>query len=206
MHAKWGVAGLVALAGFALSITAGTYSAPTRSVDVGGNRLVAGVLALDLAGGDAAAELSFPDLLPGGRIDRRLWLANDPASPVPATLALTFDRLRDAAPAGRAGRLSGLLEVGLGVGRPGPAASGCTDTTVAPLPASGPGNLRALAGGAGRRIPLPYPAGAAPLVLDPGEGVCVSVSASWPPSDADGAAQGDSLTVRLVFELSQVRP
>lgn len=90
------VATLAASAAVALVAVGGTHSAPTHSVDVGPDRLGAGVLRLDLAGGDAAATLSFADLMPGQRSQRLVWLAtNDPFSTTAATLALTIDQLTD---------------------------------------------------------------------------------------------------------------
>jgi hypothetical protein len=196
------VAGLAVLAAFALALTGGTYAAPTRSVDVTGNHLRAGVLRLDLSGGDAQARLSFPGLMPGGHSAARMWLAaNDATSPVAASVALTFDRLRDVGGHGRPGILSQLLQFDLAVAR----TADCAHAAGTPvtLPVTGPGNLRALAAGTGTRVPLRGPDGT-PVVLTPGAGVCVTVSASWPPGPRDNDAEGDAFSVRAVVELTQV--
>lgn len=85
------------------------------------------------------------------------------------------------------------------------------------LPVSGPGDLYTAArahGGQGTTTPIVDDAGA-PLVLLPGHGICVAVSAYWPPdvTDAahaspdhpvDNAGQGDALTVGVRFDLTQV--
>jgi predicted ribosomally synthesized peptide with SipW-like signal peptide len=85
------------------------------------------------------------------------------------------------------------------------------------FPISGPGNLNAMAnadGGAGTTIPIVDSLGR-PIMLGPGQGVCLAVSAYWPSdvTDAahaspdhpvDDAAQGDSFSVDFRFDLSQV--
>jgi hypothetical protein len=201
VQVRWIVAGLAALAAFALALTGATYSAPTQSVDVGGNQLRAGVLRLDLSGGDARARLAFPGLMPGGRSATRMWLAaNDASSPVAATLAVRFDRLRDVGADGGPGQLSERLQFDLAVSG-GSDCHGAPGTPVA-LPATGPGNLRALAAGTGTRVVLRQPDGT-PVVLAPGAGVCLAVTAYWPPTASDNDAQGDSFSVRAVVELTQ---
>lgn len=87
------------------------------------------------------------------------------------------------------------------------------------LPTSGPGNLYAAAtanAGAGTRIAITGDDGT-PVALAPGQGVCIALNAYWPPNvtDAihaspehpvDNAAQGDSFSVNVDFDLTQVAP
>lgn len=65
---------------------------------------------------------------------------------------------------------------------------------------------------AARDRTIPLGDGATPLVLAPGEGICVEVSVSWPERSAvhpdpdhplDNAVQGDSLTLGVRFDLIQ---
>ncbi len=84
--------------------------------------------------------------------------------------------------------------------------------------AEAPGNLYASAtadGGAGARYQLRQADARTPLVLAAGAGVCIGIDAGWPsdtrapgrPSQdypSDNAAQGDSLTVNVRFDLVQV--
>jgi predicted ribosomally synthesized peptide with SipW-like signal peptide len=67
-------------------------------------------------------------------------------------------------------------------------------------------------GGAGTRYEL-YSAGTTPLVLAPGDGGCIGISAGWIPAAAttgtpatptDNAAQGDALSFDVRFDLVQV--
>ena len=82
--------------------------------------------------------------------------------------------------------------------------------------AATPGNLHASAmadGGSGARYELMAGTGT-PLVLAGGSGVCVVIDAGWPQNSvtwqpspdhpSDNAAQGDSLTVDMRFDLNQV--
>ncbi len=70
--------------------------------------------------------------------------------------------------------------------------------------------------GAGVRYRLNEPSSATALTLGPGAGVCVGIDADWPPDPArarhpspqspnDNAAQGDSLSVDVRFDLVQAR-
>jgi len=76
---------------------------------------------------------------------------------------------------------------------------------------SGLGNLHTAASTSTRF--LLHSASSTPLVLHPGEGGCVSISAGWesnpgttgtPDTPVDNAAQGDSLTFVVRFDLTQV--
>jgi hypothetical protein len=237
------VATLAALAAVALVVVGATYAAPTRSVDVGPDRLGAGVLQLDLAGGDAAATLTFAGLMPGHRTDRLMWVAtNDPRSTTEATLALTIDHLVDrpgpcrltvskaraeiasgiggctvegesAAGTPAQGNLSRLVELDVRYAGAAPGSCAQADPAELLLPATGPGNLRTLAGAS---LPLKRADGTGELSLAPGTGVCLAVGLNWPPGaysaapdrdhPLDNAAEGDTLSVRVVFSLTQVHP
>jgi hypothetical protein len=81
------------------------------------------------------------------------------------------------------------------------------------FPADHPGDLFEYATGAGHTYQLKDAAGTAPLVLHPGQGVCIGIDSYWPANDAaphqnaaypvDNAAQGDSLTFDVHFDLTQ---
>jgi hypothetical protein len=89
--------------------------------------------------------------------------------------------------------------------------------TTSLLPTSGPGDLYAAANansGAGTTVPI-VDANADPVAIAPGRGICVAVSAYWPPGvnnesnatpehPVDNAAQGDSFAVDVRFDLTQV--
>ena len=103
------------------------------------------------------------------------------------------------------------IDYGPVAGSPG-ACSGASAGTRSLLRPVGRGNLYLVAtanGGAGTSVELSD--GSRPLVLAPGDGVCVSIAATWPaatlPADpqhpSDEAAQGDSFTVGLRFTLDQ---
>ena len=82
-----------------------------------------------------------------------------------------------------------------------------------------PGDLYAIANandGAGTTVPITDARGHA-VVLPPGHGICVVVSVSWPRNGSDiahasprnpvdDAAQGDSASVAVRFDLAQVLP
>jgi predicted ribosomally synthesized peptide with SipW-like signal peptide len=110
------------------------------------------------------------------------------------------------------GNLSRVLEVAVSYGAADDDPARCVPATAASLPTTGRGNLNTLARDAGTAIPLG--GAAAPLVLAPGHGVCVALDVSWPQTDTapdrghpgDTAAEGDSLTVGLRFDLVQVQP
>jgi predicted ribosomally synthesized peptide with SipW-like signal peptide len=195
------------------------------------------LLELDQTGSDTAA-LRFGDLMPGSHTSRAIWLArNSKESSVAGTVSIGFSHLvdtpapcdtsRDKARAELAagvpgctvtattasgmperGNLSRLLTFAVAA-RPADGRDACTangDAVLARLPAAGQGNLPALASAAGT-VAIVDGAGH-PLVLLPGHGACLVVSADWPvdPHAAvpDNAAQGDSLTVTVRVQLTQV--
>lgn len=222
----------------------GTDAAFTDRTTVPDNTLGAGSLVLDVARpGGAGTELDFDGLLPAAVGSRRMWVvANDPASTPGATLVLTLRNLRDTPAPCATGRSKALAEQASGVpgcvvtpgsvsgtpaqgnlsrllavtvtARPGTAATCAQPGDGTPLLTGQPGNLYALArGGVGTTVAV-VGADGSPLRLSPGAGVCVEVTATWPPSTTtapdpehplDNAAQGDSLSVEAVFTLEQVR-
>lgn len=114
------------------------------------------------------------------------------------------------------GNLSRVLQVDLTAGPATAGSSSCAggaDTAAVALPWTGRGNLRTAAranAGAGTTVELTD--GATPLILRPGQGVCVTVRVSWPAAAAasdrehptDDAAQGDALSLGVRFDLTQV--
>ncbi len=115
------------------------------------------------------------------------------------------------------GNLSRLLTLDVAYAPATETSGSCADTEpdVEVLPSTGPGNVWASAsahGGTGSPVRL-QAAGGGDLIVAPGHGVCLAVRARWTPSDtsqatpdhpADNAAQGDSFSVRAVFDLEQV--
>lgn len=233
---------LAGLAAIALAFVGGTYSNPVGSAQVPENAVGAGVLQLDLHGGGAHAQLDFRTLMPGATDRKLFWLAgNDPVSTMGGTLTLRFDHLADVAAPCSVSRDKALGEIASGIGgctvsgerisgtpaqgnlsrllalRVGydtgaaDAASCANDTGYQPLfPDQGPGNLRLDAG-----HDYVLTDGSTPLVVSPGHGVCLAVSAVWPPDEnpvdqadpehpVDNAAQGDALGVQVHFTLNQV--
>ncbi|WAX56043.1 CalY family protein [Jatrophihabitans cynanchi] len=192
-------------------------------------------------GASGSVVVSLGRLMPGGRSTRAVWVAaNDSTSSIDGTLSLRFHDLVDtAAPcdtsrdkaravlaAGVAGctvtdttvsgvpehgSLSKVLTMSVSAARMLGAASCSVQSqgTAVALPETGRGNLAMLAASA-QQLPVAERDGGR-LVLGPGEGVCVAVTADWPGDEApgtnepaDNAAQGDSLTVQLSFDLTQV--
>ena len=219
-----------------------TYSNPVAEAGVPGNAVGAGMLQLDLHGGGADAQLDFRRLTPGAADRRLFWVAaNDANSSVVGTLAIRFGEVVDTPAPCAVSRGKALGEIQSGIGGctvsgehiSGTPQQGNLSRLVAVRidykPAAGDaascaagdgerslladdsvGNLR---GVGGRAYILKD--GTTPLVLAPGQGACLSVTAVWPPgaNPADGAdpehptdnaAQGDALRMRVRFELSQV--
>jgi hypothetical protein len=237
------VAGVLAgLSAIALAGIGATYSDPVGSSPVRDNTVGAGVLQLDLTGGSADARLEFAGLMPGGSDRHLVWVAtNDASSTIVGTIAVRFTDLVDvAAPCavsrGKAlgeiasgiagctvsgeqvsgtpqqGNLSRVLAVGIDYAAASGGAAGCGpgDGGWSLLADNGPGDLRTLG-----REDYQLTDGTSPLVLLPGQGVCLSVTARWPATGVpveradpehptDDAAQGDALRVGVRFELTQV--
>ena len=180
--------------------------------------------------------------MPGDTHRQRFWLAaNDVDSTVAGTLTVRFDELVDTpAPCSvsrgkalgeiasgiagcrvsgehitgtpRQGNLSRLLAVRIGYAPTAGDAESCAaaDDERSLLADAQPGNLRSVG-----RHPYLLKDGAGPLVLAPGEGACLAVTAVWPPGvtpeaqadpqhPTDNAAQGDGLRVKVHFQLTQV--
>jgi hypothetical protein len=234
------LAGAAAVALGVLGAVRATYSEPVGSAQVPDNAVGVAVLQLDLDGG-ADAELDLTGLMPGQTHGQRFWLAaSDPLSSVGGTLTIRFSDLVDTPAAcsfsrGKAlaeiesgiagctvsgehvtgtpaqGNLSRLIAVQVGYGGTARNAADCGsgDGERSLLADDGPGDLRRLSQDAYQLVD-----GGAPMVLSPGEGVCVAVTAAWPPDvnqghadpehPTDNAAQGDSLKLRARFQLTQV--
>jgi hypothetical protein len=225
---------LAGVAALALAGVGSTLSAPTGGADIAPNVVRAGVLHLDLgADGQAGTTLSFGGILPGQQRDQLIWVAaNDRASTLPGTLALTFGSVHDVAASCDTSLDKARAEITSGI-------AGCTvrDGQASGTPAQGnlsrklTLDLRSAVGSAGACVADAAPrstttglfaaggrtialgAGAGPVVLAPGQGVCVAVSVAWPETPnaspdpqhpLDNAAQGDSAGVEVRFDLTQV--
>lgn len=238
------LAAVAAVALAVTALTGGaTYSAPTVSTDIGPNAVRAGAVHLDLSNSDGAGTgLAFDGLLPGQRRTRLFWVVdNDRASSVPAGLSVTFTGLHDEpgpcavsldkVAGERASGVSGCSVIdGQPTGTPehgnlswlllfevawAPETQDCTGNTIenSLITAPTPGDLHQFDSPGDH--PLVFRGGdGSPTVLAPGRGVCVAVTASWPPDTTpaasasphhpvDNAAQGDSMTVVVRFDLTQ---
>ena len=190
------------------------------------------------AGTSAATPISFTDLAPGDPVRRAVWVASNTGASTPdATLTVTPTSLVDTPAAcsvslGKAqaeqqiangctiannvatgiptaGLFSQVLAVTAGyyAGVTDPA--DCTQDVAArapdaPIWSGAAGNLPGVIDHPQRVLAGP----STPLVLAPGQGVCLAISAEWPmsgsgPSTTDRAAQGDALTFDLRFDLAQ---
>lgn len=234
MNGKLASGVLAGVAALALAGVGSTLSAPTSGADVTPNVVRAGILHLDLgADGRASTTMSFAGILPGERRDQLIWVAaNDRASTVRGTVALTFGRPHDVAAPCRTSSDKAEAEIASGI-------SGCTirDGQASGIPAQGnlsrvlTVDIRSAVGTAadcapgasarsattglfaagGRTIPLGDDDG--PAVISPGHGVCVGISVEWPETSGatpdpqhplDNAAQDDSVSVDVRFDLTQV--
>ncbi len=232
------VKGVLAAAVALVLATAGrvTDSSPIAAADVGPNLVTGGVLQLRLDRGAESVPVSFTGLMPGGESRRLVWVAREDAgSTMPGTLAVSFaslddvpgpcatslDKARAEIDAGIGGctitatGASGTPERGnlsralaVDVAYAGGARDGCRATgpeTSLLAPGVRPGDLRDAVRTA-RSFPVRDAGG--PVVLTPGDGACLAVSASWPAGKAaggvpDNAVHGDSLRVLLRVELTQ---
>jgi hypothetical protein len=237
---KGAVAGVAAIA---IAAGGATMSAFTDSGDINGNTVGAGFLRLNLNGQDGssvAAPLSWGRLAPGMTSVRTIWLASNDGQSVPkANLKATFYNLddqengcssnseRSADPnncdgnAAHSGELSHILNFQTSYYPEATADTCATYPTNPPGPsngfnaffASGQGNLFAAASGTGHEYTLTEMDSTTPLVLDPGEGICIGFSPYWPhdpsnqvsaPYNNDDVAQGDSFSFDVKFTLEQV--
>jgi predicted ribosomally synthesized peptide with SipW-like signal peptide len=233
------VAGVAAIG---LAVGGTTYAAWSDFGDVTGNHVGAGFLKLDLNGqtGDSpVAAINWGKLAPGMVNVRTVWLASNDGHSVPsAHLSATFSNLDDQengcssnservadptcdASAANTGELSHILNFQTSY-YPGLTQDQCaTYPTNPPGPSNGynaffasnQGDLYAAASGAGHTYTLNELDTTNPLVLSPGEGICIGFQAYWPhdpsnqvsaPFNNDDVAQGDSFSFDVRFTLSLV--
>lgn len=226
----------------ALAAGGGTWASWSDFGDVNNNHVGAGFLKLNLNGQDgssAVAPLNWGRLAPGMVNVRTVWLASNDGDSVPsAHLKATFynlddqenncssnsERVADAndcdSNAPNSGELSHILNFQTSY-YPEVSEDECaTYPTNPPGPSNGynaffasnQGDLFAAASGAGHTYTLNELDTTNPLVLDPGEGICVGFQAYWPhdpsnqvsaPYNNDDVAQGDSMSFDVRFTLEQ---
>jgi predicted ribosomally synthesized peptide with SipW-like signal peptide len=242
MNSKLVKAALAGVAALALAAGGGTFAAWSDFGSVNGNSVGAGFLKLDLNGqtGDTAiAPISWGKLAPGMVNVRTVWLASNDGESVPnATLSATFSNLDDqenncssnsekvADPtcsdnAPNSGELSHILNFQAQYYptlteeqcATWPGTNPPPDNTYNAFFASNQGDLFNVAEGAGHTYTLMDKTGTNPLVLKPGDGICIGFNAYWPhdpsnqvsaPYNNDNVAQGDSFSFDVQFTLSQV--
>jgi predicted ribosomally synthesized peptide with SipW-like signal peptide len=230
------------VAAIALAVGGTTFSAWSDYGDVNGNSVGAGFLKLDLNGqtGDSpVAPINWGKLAPGMVNVRTVWLASNDGQSVPdANISATFNNLVDhengcstnseaaADPScggsdQNSGELSHILNFQTSY------YAGLTENECATYPtnppgpsngynaffASNQGDLYNAASGAGHTYTLDALDTSTPLVLHPGDGICIGFQAYWPhdpsnqvsaPYNDDNVAQGDSFSFDIRFTLSQV--
>jgi hypothetical protein len=240
MNRKLLLGAAAGVAAVALAVGGTTYSAFSDFGDINNNTVGAGFLKLDLGqNGSGNAALNWGQLAPGNiHATRTIWVASNDGQSVPdANLSLTFHNLADqengcasngeqaADPtcntANDPGELSKVLTFQTqyypDVLDPAAcqAAAGSYHQPYSSVFASDqPGDLYQYASGTGTKYTLKNAAGTGPLVLKPGQGVCIGIDSYWSHDDAahhnsasapvDNAAQGDSLTFDVHFDLTQV--
>jgi predicted ribosomally synthesized peptide with SipW-like signal peptide len=232
---------LAGVAVIAFAAGGGTFASWTDSGTIDDNHVGAGFLRLDLNGqdGSAVAPLNWGRLAPGMVNVRTVWLASNDGDSVPsAKLKATFyhlddqenscssnsERLADPSDcdgnAADTGELSHILSFQTSY-YPGLSEHQCaTYPTNPPSSYDGynaffpvnQGDLLTAASGAGHTYTLNEMDTTDPLILDPGEGICVGFQADWPqdpsnqvsaPYDNDDVAQGDSMSFDVKFTLEQ---
>jgi predicted ribosomally synthesized peptide with SipW-like signal peptide len=241
MNNKLVKATLAGVAALALAAGGTTWSAFSDSGDINNNSVGAGFLKLNLnEDGTAAAPISWGRLAPGMVNVRTVWLASNDGQSVPkAHLKAKFYNLQDQengcssssertadpnncdANAPGSGELSHILNFQTSY-YPSLTPSQCAQYPTNPpgdsngynafFP-SNQGDLYNAASGAGHTYTLNELDTTNPLVLDPGEGICVGFQAYWPhdpsnqvsaPYNNDDVAQGDSFSFDVKFILEQV--
>jgi predicted ribosomally synthesized peptide with SipW-like signal peptide len=242
MNKKLILGGAAGIAAIALAVGGTTYSAWSDYGQINGNSVGAGYLKLDLNGQTGSTPVTAIDwgkLAPGMVNVRTVWLASNDGQSVPdANISATFDNLVDhengcstnselvADPTcggadQNTGDLSHILNFETSY-YPGVTQTQCaTYPTNPPGPSNGynaffasnQGDLYNAANGAGHTYTLDQPDSTTPLVLQPGDGICVGFQAYWPhdpstqvsaPYNDDNVAQGDSFTFDVQFNLTQV--
>jgi predicted ribosomally synthesized peptide with SipW-like signal peptide len=240
MHRKLLKAGLAGVAALGIAAGGSTFAAWSDFGNVNNNSVGAGHLRLNLngqTGETPATPISWGNLAPGMVNVRTVWLASNDGDSVPdGHLKATFSNLvdqengcasnsenavDDCENGGTVGELSHILNFQTSY-YPEVSEDECaTYPTNPPGPsngynaffASGQGDLFAAASGAGNTYQLNEMDTTNPLVLDPGEGICIGFQAYWPgtpsnqvsaPYNDDNIAQGDSFTFDVKFTLEQV--
>lgn len=231
---------LAGIAVIAIAAGGGTFASWTDSGSVNDNHVGAGFLRLNLNGqSGGVAPLNWGRLDPGGVNVRTIWVASDDGGSVPsARLKATFYNLDDqenscssdserrADPnncdgnAARTGELSHILNVQTSYYPEASEAQCATYPTNPPGASDGydvffaslQGDLFDAASGAGHTYTLHEKDTTIPLILQPGDGICVGFRAHWPanpsaqvtaPYDNDDVAQGDSMSFDVKFTLEQ---
>ena len=240
MNRKLVIGAVAGVAAVALAYGGTTYSAWSDFGDVNGNSVGAGMLKLNLngqTGSTAVTPISWGKLAPGMVNVRTVWLASNDGQSVPdGTLSASFSNLVDhengcstnseaavdtcATPDQNTGELSHILNFQTSYYPEVTEAQCATWPTNPEGPSNGynaffasnQGNLFAAANGAGHTYVLNELDSTTPLVLSPGEGICVGFQAYWPhdpsnqvsaPYNVDNVAQGDSFTFDVRFTLNQ---
>lgn len=233
MNKKLVKAALAGVAAIGLIGGGSTLAAWSDFGNIKDNSIGAGFLKLNLngqTGSTAAAPISWGKLAPGMSGQRMIWIASNDGQSVPkGNLSITVSNLQNqenscssnsevvadpgCANAGDQGELSHILNVQSSYYPEIKDANAC-----ATYPGQGgynafwASNQGDLDTAVGKTYPLKEPTGNANLVLSPGEGVCVGLSAYWPqnPSNQvsganadDNVAQGDSLSFDIRFDLTQ---
>ena len=243
MNSKLIKASLAGVAAIGLAATGSTMAAFSDFGNINDNSVGAGFLKLDLngqTGSTPVTPISWGRLAPGMVNVRTVWLASNDGQSVPsANLAATFNNLDDQEngcgnsnsehavdptctdDAPNSGELSHILNFQTSY------YPGLTQTQCATYPtnpdgpsngynaffASAQGDLYNAASGAGHTYTLNELDTTTPLVLSPGEGICIGFQAYWPhdpsaqvhaPYNNDDVAQGDSFSFDVKFTLSQV--
>lgn len=247
MNHKLLKASIAGAAVIALAAGGSTYAALSDFGNITGNSVGAGFLKLQLNAGTGSQPLDFKSLAPNMNANQTVWVASNSGDSVPnANISLTFQHLVDTAAPCSTSLGKATADPGCTVTEPGDVIGGTpteghlsqmlsfraayypsitdpqTCQTTAPfhaplndILAGYPGNMN-VAATAGTPFQLKDLSGN-PLVLQPGQGVCILIQASWPYSAAhpdyphftnsaypvDNAAQGDSMKFDARFDLTQ---
>ncbi|NJC71084.1 hypothetical protein HC031_15385 [Planosporangium thailandense] len=234
MNKKLVKAALAGVAAIGLIGGGSTLAAWSDFGTINNNSIGAGFLKLDLndqTGTTGAVPISWGKLAPGMTGQRMIWIASNDGQSVPdGNLSITISNLQNqengcssnsevvADPTcgdpNDKGELSHILNV-----QSSYYPEVKDSKTCATYPGQGgynafwASNQGDLDTANGKTYTLKEPNSNSPLVLSPGEGVCIGLSAYWPhdPSNQvsgananDNVAQGDSLSFDIRFDLSQV--
>lgn len=227
-------ASLAGVAVVALAAGGGTFAAWSDFGEINDNTVGAGFLKLNLndqTGSSGPVALDWGNLAPGNaNSERRVWIASNDGDSVPnGHLYVTFSGLDNQengcssnsesvldptceGDAANSGELSRQINFQSSVYPDAQDANACATWPgqggYASFWASNQGNLTAVASGAGTKYQVKTVSGS-PMVLQPGDGVCIGISSWWPltsnqvSEDSDNKAQGDSLSFDIRFDLVQ---